>query len=261
MDPPPVLVYKRTMKSIHENLTAIRARIDAACARAGRDPGRVRLVAVSKTKPASAVGDALAAGQTLFGENRVLEARDKIPLVQPAPAAAAPVWHLIGPLQRNKVKLAVRLFSMIHSVDSLSLAGEIDKRVRGQGESWRPLPVLVQVNIGGERQKHGLAPESLPEALTAMAPLPGIAIHGLMAIPPHAADAEAVRPYFKKMAELAAEMDSLGLPGVAMAELSMGMSGDFEVAVEEGATLVRVGSALFGPRPPLKTAGAAPPFA
>ena len=240
------------METMSQNLTTIRARIKSACARSGRDPGRVRLVAVSKTKPAGAVLAALAAGQSLFGENRVLEARDKIPLVNnPNPEKPA-VWHLIGPLQRNKVKLAVRLFDMIHSVDSLALAEEIAKRALNRENRPGPMPILLQVNLGGEVQKQGVPPDAVTHTLAAMARLSGIAIKGLMAIPPHMPTAAAVRPFFRQLAELAAENCRHDLPGVSLEELSMGMSGDFEVAIEEGATLVRVGSALFGPRPPQK---------
>lgn len=234
------------MDPIEHNLQHIRARITAACRRVGRDPARVRLVAVSKTMPAAAVSAALAAGQGLFGENRVLETRDKLPLVRGPEGGPAAEWHLIGPLQRNKVKLAVRLFAMIHSVDSLALAEEIARRAT----SPRPMPVLLQVNLAAEPQKHGVPPGEVPQMLQAMARLDGITVKGLMAIPPHTPSPEAARPYFRQLAALAAASRASTPPGLRLDELSMGMSGDFEVAVEEGATLVRVGSALFGPRSP-----------
>ncbi len=205
----------------------------------------MRLVAVSKTKPASAVLEAIAAGQVLFGENRVQEARDKIPLVAERGGGDVSVaWHLIGSLQRNKVKMAVKLFSMVHSVDSVSLAEELSRRAVDP----RPLPVLLQVNVGRETQKSGFAPEEVVDAVGRMANLPGIAIRGLMTLPPITADAEAARPFFRELAQLARNIGALELPGVEMSELSMGMSHDYAVAVEEGATLVRVGSSLFGPR-------------
>lgn len=219
------------------NLTRIRQACDAACLRTGRDPRGVRLLVVSKTRDADAVRAVADAGQLLFGENRVQEARDKIPLV----ARAGLEWHLIGPLQRNKAHLAVQLFGMIQSVDSVELAQELSKRA----ERLRPLPVLLQVNVGREPQKSGLMPEETLAAVRAMAPLPGIAIRGVMTIPPFDPEPEASRPWFRALARLAGEIRDEGITGVGMAELSMGMSHDFVIAVEEGATLVRVGSAVF----------------
>lgn len=226
--------------SIADHLARVRERMARACDRAGRDPASVRLVAVSKTHPAEAVVEAVAAGQLLFGENRVQEARDKIPLV---PEVAG--WHLIGPLQSNKVKMALPLFRMIESVDSLELAREIGRRL-SPGEE---MPILVQINVGGEVQKHGLADGGgVLETLRAMGGIPGVRVRGLMTVPPYASDPEGVRPYFRQLADWARRVREAGMDGVEMAELSMGMSHDFEVAIEEGATLVRVGSAIFGAR-------------
>ncbi|MBF0621887.1 MAG: YggS family pyridoxal phosphate-dependent enzyme [Magnetococcales bacterium] len=228
------------MNSISVNLTTIRQRIASTCARVGKDPSRVQLVAVSKTKPAALVMDALEAGQIIFGENRIQEARDKVPTVNDARAQ----WHLIGPLQRNKVKYAVKLFHMIHSVDSIALAEALNKRYT-QAD---PLSVLIQVNIGGETQKHGVAPDQAQSLIRAMADMKNLAVKGLMTVPPYHPDQEQIRPYFRDLAQLAEDLKRLELPSVSMDELSMGMSHDFETAVEEGATLVRVGSAIFGNR-------------
>lgn len=230
---------------IDDRIRAIQQRIQAACQRSGRDPAQVRLLAVSKQQPAQRVQAAVAAGHALFGENRVMEARDKIPLV----TGAAIQWHLIGPLQRNKAKLAALLFQMIHSVDSLPLAHDLSaSRCTDGGSLSTPLPILIQVNIGQEPQKQGVAAEDAESLARAMAPLPGIAVRGLMAIPPQTTTAAAARPYFRALADLAKQIEQQAIPGISMVELSMGMSHDFEIAIEEGATWVRVGSALFGER-------------
>ena len=200
----------------------------------------MRLVAVSKTQPASVVEEAARAGQSLFGENYVQEFATK------AAQVAAPVeWHFIGSLQTNKVRQIAGLVTLIHSVDRLSLAQEIDRQWGRVGASC---DVLVQVNIAGEATKSGTTGAALAELIRAIARLPHVRVRGLMTMPPFFDDPDAARPYFRELARLAREMEALALPGVAMAELSMGMSGDFEVAIEEGATLVRVGSAIFGDR-------------
>ncbi len=228
------------MNTIADNLQQINQRINRACQAAGRDPGTVRLVAVSKVKPAEQIEEAFHAGQTLFGESYVQEFRDKSPLVK------APVeWHFIGGLQSNKVKYLRGKVAMIHSVDRLSLAEEIDRQ---WGKIDRTVAVTLQVNIGEEATKSGCHPDALETLVRAVAPLSHVKICGLMCLPPHDDDAEKVRPYFRRLRELAAEIDQLQLPRVGMEELSMGMSGDFEVAIEEGATLVRVGTAIFGAR-------------
>ena len=216
------------------------ARIESACRRAGRPPSEVTLVAVSKTVPAPRVSALLEAGQTVFGENRVQEALGKMEAVGP-PAR----WHLVGHLQRNKARHAVGVFDLIHSVDDLELAREIDRRAAARGIVQ---PVLVEVNVAGEASKEGVAPAALPGLLEGMAPFRAISVQGLMAIPPPAEDPEASRPWFRELGRL--RDDAARRLGAAVPHLSMGMSDDFEVAIEEGATLVRIGRALFGERLP-----------
>ncbi|MEA3543798.1 MAG: YggS family pyridoxal phosphate-dependent enzyme [Thermodesulfobacteriota bacterium] len=228
------------MNDIAANIAQIHARIDNACQKVGRNPEEVRLIAVSKVKPAERVEEAFHAGQKLFGESYVQEFRDKEPLVK------EPVqWHFIGGLQSNKVKYLRGKAAMIHSVDRLSLAAEIDRQ---WGKLDECIEILLQVNVGDEASKSGCAPEELEVLVRAVAKLPHLKICGLMCLPPHSDDPEQVRPYFRQLRELSQQIDRLKLPDVEMGELSMGMSGDFEVAVEEGATLVRVGTAIFGAR-------------
>lgn len=228
------------MSDIVANIARIQERIVAACQRAERDPNSVRLIAVSKVKPAEQVEAAYASGQQLFGESYVQEFRDKAPQVQ------APVeWHFLGGLQSNKVKYLRGKVVMIHSVDRLSLAEEISRQWQKIDASCK---ILLQVNIGEEEQKSGCNPAELEALARSIAELANLQICGLMCLPPHCDDAEQVRPYFARMRELALQIEQLQLPNVTMTELSMGMSGDFEVAVEEGATLVRVGTAIFGER-------------
>lgn len=216
---------------IRAGIASVEARIAAACARAGRARSEVRLVAVSKTFPASDVDHAIAAGMSDAGENKVQEARDKQPLV-----VGRVRWHLIGHLQSNKAKDAVRLFDVIQTVDTVELAEKIARAAEPAGKRQ---DVLLQVNIGREQQKSGAAPQDVAELTRRIADLDSIQVSGLMAIPP-AGEADATRPYFR---ELRAMRDDLGL-----SELSMGMTDDFEVAIEEGATIVRVGRAIFGSR-------------
>jgi hypothetical protein len=221
------------------NLASLRRRIEAACARAGRDPAAVALLAVSKSQPPESVRAAADLGLTLFGENKVQEAKAKISL---CPGRLR--WHFIGHLQTNKCRDAVRLFEMIHSVDSLRLAEEINKCA---DQSAKSMPVLLEVNLAGEASKFGYAPDAVLAELPALNALPRIEIHGLMTMAPWTPDPEKVRPVFRKLRELKQRCeDALGAP---LPHLSMGMSGDFEVAIEEGATLVRLGTSLFGPRP------------
>ncbi len=223
---------------IAENIAAIRKRIAGACDRAGRDPDSVRLMGVSKAHPAKQVREAIDAGLKLLGENKVQEAKLKIP---ECPGGAK--WHFIGHLQTNKVKDAVRFFDMLQCVDSLHLAEEINKRAE---QAARTLPVLLEVNVAGEASKFGYQPDQMLQELEALNDLPRLEIHGLMAIPPYVSNPEAARPYFRRLAELKRRCeDSFGTP---LPELSMGMSGDFELAIEEGSTLVRVGTTIFGPR-------------
>jgi pyridoxal phosphate enzyme (YggS family) len=216
---------------IRAGVASLEARIAAACVRAGRGRDDVRLVAVSKTFPPSDVELAIAAGMTDVGENKVQEARDKKPAVQ-----GSARWHLIGHLQSNKAKDAVRIFDVIQTVDTVELA---EKIARAADSAGKRQDVLLQVNIGRESQKSGAAPDYVPELARRVAALGGVRLAGLMAIPP-AGEAEAMRTYFR---ELRTIRDDLGLT-----ELSMGMTDDFEVAIEEGATIIRVGRAIFGSR-------------
>lgn len=226
--------------SISLNLKNIHDRIAAAAARVGRDPESVRLVAVSKTKPASMIEDAALAGQLLFGENYVQEFIAKAQEVREKVE-----WHFIGALQTNKVKYLAGIVTLIHSVDRLSLAQEIDKQWGKRGMSC---DILIEVNLAGEESKAGTTEGDLIELVRAASRLPHLRIKGLMTLPPFFDDPERVRPYFRRLRELSQSVGSEGIPNVEMKELSMGMSGDFEAAVEEGATLVRVGTAIFGGR-------------
>lgn len=223
--------------TIAENLAEVKRRITEACGRVGRDPREVTLVAVSKTHPAGAVEQALAAGQRDFGENYVQEARDKVPLV-----AGEPRWHYIGRLQRNKVKYLAPWVHFIHTVDSLKLAEEIDKQA---AQCHRTIPVLLQVNVAGEDAKSGCLLEEAGSLAREMLQFSFLELCGLMTMPPFW-PAERVRPFFRQLRQLRDRLrDELGRP---LPALSMGMSADFPAAVEEGATLVRVGTAIFGVR-------------
>lgn len=223
--------------SIAERAAAVRERIARACARAGRDPASVRLIAVSKTFGPEAVAEALAAGIREFGENRVQEALAKIPAVAELAAQRglpAPTWHLVGHLQTNKARAAAAAFAILHGIDSTRLLQALDRAAAA------PTRVLLEVNVAGEPTKFGFAPEDVAGAVALAQTLPHIEVAGLMTVAPRAEDPEAVRPVFRGLAELARQ---LGLP-----ELSMGMTEDFEVAIEEGATMVRIGRAIFGER-------------
>lgn len=228
------------MNSIAGNIRQIRQNIESACRRVGRNPDAVRLIAVSKVKPAEDIEKAYRAGQTLFGESYVQEFRDKFLQVN------EPVeWHFIGGLQSNKVKYLRGAVTMIHSVDRLSLAEEIDRQWR---KINRTVKVLVQVNVGDEASKSGCSVTELEPLVQKISTLKNLTICGLMCLPPHFDDAEQVRPFFRKLRHLAEHLSAQDLPNVSMHELSMGMSGDYEIAVEEGATLVRIGTAIFGAR-------------
>jgi len=227
------------VESIRERAAHVLGRVAQAAARSGRKGEEIRLIAVGKTKPVELIREAIEAGLAVFGENYVQEAEEKI---RAFPQAE---WHFIGKLQRNKVKKAVSLFSWIQTVDSLSLLEEISRRA---GEAGKVLPVLAEVNLAGEESKAGLDPGALAELIEAAPGLPGISLRGLMAIPPWTEDPEESRPYFVRLRGLLAECVSRGGAGPAMTELSMGMSNDFEAAIEEGATMVRVGTAIFGSR-------------
>jgi pyridoxal phosphate enzyme (YggS family) len=221
-----------------ERLQSIHDRIAAACGRAGRDPASVALLAVSKGQPPEAIRALAACGQRLFGENRVQEGCAKIPL---CPSQLE--WHLIGHLQSNKCRDAARCFAMVQGVDSVALAEELARRAEPLGRTMR---VLIEVNVAGEASKFGCSQDALPEVLVRINALRRLEVHGLMTIAPWSPDPERARPVFRRLAELKSCCeDTLGAP---LPCLSMGMSGDFEVAVEEGATMVRIGTALFGPR-------------
>jgi PLP dependent protein len=229
------------MGTVADNLNAVKERIAKAAARVGRDPEAVRLVAVTKTMPVERIREAIEAGQRVFGENRVQEAQVKIEAL-----GRAVQWHLIGHLQRNKVKFVCELFDLIESVDSLRLAQDINARA---AQHDVVMPVLIQVNIGDETTKSGVPAAEALALVQQVAALPHIAIRGLMCVPPAVEIAEHARPYFVELRTLSEQIAREHIATVSMAELSMGMSHDFEVAIEEGATMVRVGSAIFGQRP------------
>jgi len=236
------------VSELQENLTRIRSRIDQACERSGRQPDSVRLMAVSKNQLPERVAEAVSAGLTLFGENRIQEAKLKIPL---CPGQLE--WHFIGHLQSNKSRDAVSLFQVVQGVDSLALAEELQKQAIKQARS---LPILLEVNVAGESSKFGWNPDRLLAELLQLNALNRLEVHGLMTIAPYAVDPEQVRPIFRRLRELRDRCTDL--MGAPIPVLSMGMSGDLEVAIEEGATLVRVGTALFGERPRRTDAGNPP---
>ncbi len=226
--------------TITTNLARINERIRDAAGKAGRDPSSVRLVAVSKTRPAADISAAFLAGQTVFGENYIQELVPKL-----AEVHEAVQWHVIGHLQSNKVKYIAGQVAMIHSVDRISLAQEIDRQ---WGKLGKVCDVLIQVNISGEAAKSGTTEEGTIQLVRECALLPNIAVRGLMTMPPFFDDPDAARPYFAGLRTLSEAVAAERIAGVEMAELSMGMSGDFEAAIQEGATLVRIGTAIFGGR-------------
>jgi len=230
------------MSSVAANLERVLAQISDAARKAGRSPDDVQLVAISKTHDAERIREAVEAGQNLFGESRVQEARAKIPLL---PSNLC--WHFVGHLQKNKIRHALSLFEVFHGVDSLSLAQEINRIAEEEGMHPR---VLLEVNVAGEGSKFGFRPDELRQDMEALLALPRLLIEGLMTIPPLAKEAEASREYFVDLRELRDRLETefqMKLP-----HLSMGMTNDFPVAVEEGATLARVGTAIFGERSPPK---------
>ena len=228
---------------ISANLAVVRERIARAAARAGRDERSVTLVAVSKTFSADRVRQAFVAGQSTFGENKVQEAEGKIAATN-ALRAEGLRWHLVGHLQSNKARRAAALFDLIHSVDSLELGRKL---AQAGAEASRTVEALVQVDLAGETTKHGLPEDALFPALEALRGLSGLRVRGLMILPPFGEDPEGARPYFRRLRELRDRAVADGM--LASPDLSMGMSHDFEVAIEEGATIVRVGTAIFGDRP------------
>ncbi len=220
------------MVAIAGNLDAVQQHIAAAAARAGREAGDVTLIAVSKTVAPEGVEAVLAAGQTVFGESKIQEAKAKIPAV-----SSRARWHLIGHLQSNKARDAVALFELIHSVDSVALAGEINKWAERAGKTQS---IMLEVNVAGEASKFGLKPDAVEAAVRDINALPRLDVQGLMTIAPYSDDPERARPFFRQLRALRDRLD--------LRHLSMGMTGDFEVAIEEGATFVRVGTGIFGER-------------
>lgn len=225
---------------VSENLEQVKANIEAACKRVGRDPKDVRLVAVSKTKPISLIEEAIKAGQDTFGENKVQEMCDKMEVL---PENIK--WHMIGHLQRNKVKYIAGKVELIHSVDSIRLAKQISDEAQKQSIE---IPVLLEVNVAREESKFGFFTEETEDACREISKMPGIRVKGLMTSAPFVENAEDNRKYFKKLYELAVDIQSKNIDNISMRELSMGMTGDYVVAVEEGATIVRVGTGIFGSR-------------
>lgn len=227
--------------SIRDRLTHILDQIDRATRRSGREPGTVRLVAATKTVSVDRIREAMVAGLTIAGENRLQEALPKIEALKGEPIR----WHFIGQLQRRKVRSVVGVFDLIHSVDSVELAQEVDRRA---GAAGLRQDVLLEVNIGGEPTKAGFSSDALEGALRDLACCKHIRIKGLMTIPPPVMDVEQARPYFRRMRELAEQLTRLDIQEIFMNELSMGMSADYHIAIEEGATMVRIGTAIFGVR-------------
>ena len=227
---------------ISANLQQVKRRIVEAAKRAGRNPSDIRLLAVTKEQSAVTISEGVKLGMTLLGENRVQEARDKIETL----GRGGFEWHFIGRLQKNKVKFIFKLFDLVHSVDSFSLAEAIHKKAREIGSC---MPILLQVNISGEQSKLGIDPLELPKEIQRFAKLDGVKISGLMTIPPFDRNPENSRSYYVRLRELRDTCSNLNIRRINLDELSMGMSNDYEVAIEEGATLVRVGTGLFGPRP------------
>lgn len=228
------------MAGLKVNLEQVQDRIARAAQRAGRRPEDIILIAVTKNVPVEMIQEAVAWGIRDLGENRVQE------LLQKQPHIEGPVnWHLIGHLQRNKVKHIWDRVELVHSLDSLALARELEKRAGAAGKAVR---VLVEVNVAGESSKFGLPVEAVPAFMKELTGFTGLRVQGLMTVAPLVDDPEEVRPVFRRLKELAQEIDSLRLPRIEMRYLSMGMSNDFEVAIEEGANMVRIGTAIFGPR-------------
>jgi len=230
------------MTNIEANLKGLWEKIEGAVLRADRNIADIRLVAVSKKMPADYVEKAMEAGQKIFGENYLQDAQKKIERIGPGPE-----WHFIGHIQSNKAKSVASLFDMVHTVDRLKLAKALDNHAHSMGKI---LSVLVQINVGQERQKAGAQPDKAEELLKKLQQLSSLHVKGLMTMPPYKENVEEVRPYFRALREMAEEYTRKGyFYQNEKVELSMGMSHDFEVAIEEGATLIRVGTAIFGPRP------------
>jgi pyridoxal phosphate enzyme (YggS family) len=226
--------------NIAENINTIKQRIVFAAVKCGRDPDSIKLLAVTKTIPPEYIIKAIDAGITMLGENYVQEAKDKI-----ATIGSRAGWHMIGYLQTNKAKYAVILFDYVHSVDRFELAQELDKRA---GLINRKLNVLLEVNVSGEESKSGIATDAVPTLIRQISGLKNLAVRGLMTMAPYSHNPENARPYFSALRNLRDNISRQQIPGIRMEELSMGMTDDFEVAIEEGATIVRIGRAIFGKR-------------
>jgi hypothetical protein len=228
------------MSSIAENLERVREKIAEAALRSARSPESVKLVGVTKIVDVERIKEAVSAGLQILGENYVQEAQDKIEQLGDRAS-----WHFIGRLQRNKAKYAVKLFDLIQTVDSLKLATELNRRAQ---PLERVIPIIIQVNLAGEASKGGVHPPECISLIRQIAELPNLRVQGLMTMPPFFNDPERARPYFRQLRELSEQVAEAEVVGVEMKEISMGMSGDYEAAIEEGATLVRVGTAIFGER-------------
>ncbi len=226
--------------NISDNINTIKQRIVSAAVKCGRNPDSIKLLAVTKTIPTEYIIKAIDAGITMLGENYVQEAKDKI-----AAIGSRAGWHMIGYLQTNKAKYAVTLFDYVHSVDRLELAQELDKRA---GLINRKLNVLLEVNVSGEESKSGIPAADVPALIEQIAGLENLVVHGLMTMAPYSHNPENARPYFSALRNLRDNISRQQSPGIQMEELSMGMTDDFEVAIEEGATIVRIGRAIFGKR-------------
>jgi pyridoxal phosphate enzyme (YggS family) len=226
---------------VTENIRKIREEIAEAATRSGRQPSAVRLMAVTKTVDDARIIESIKAGVDIIGENYIQEAKRKIETF-----GKSMEWHMIGHMQTNKARFAVNLFAMVHSVDRMELAAELDRRAGAAGLTMK---ILIEVNAAGETTKSGTDAADAIALVRAIAPMPNLSIQGLMTMPPFFDDPEKARPFFRKLRALRDEIEAAGIPGVEMKELSMGMSGDYIAAVEEGATIVRLGRSIFGERP------------
>ncbi len=226
--------------TIEGNLIAVLDRVKAAARKAGREPTEITLVAITKNVELKKVKEAISGGARVFGENYVQEAEDKIKKIKDASVK----WHFTGHLQKNKAKFVVELFDVIETIDSVELAAEVNKRAK------KPIECLIEINIAREKTKTGVGPDHALKLAKAISGMENLRLIGLMCIPPASEDVEGTRPYFVALRRLAERINKEQIPGFAMRELSMGMSGDFEAAVEEGATFIRVGTAIFGHRAP-----------
>jgi PLP dependent protein len=237
--------FSEESKELRARLEEINQRIAAACDRVGRRASEITLVAVSKTVPAARIHDAIEAGVRMLGESRVQEAAAKIQELSAISAERKVQWHLIGHLQSNKARRAVELFDAIHSVDDLKLAERLDHLA---AESGKRLPIFIEINLGGEESKTGVAPDEALPLCEQVGKLPSLELKGLMAVPPFSDNPEEARPFFRRLRRLRDEAQRSGAVGGSFNDLSMGMSDDFEIAIEEGATFIRIGTALFGAR-------------